>query len=104
MPSKLEVKVTGDRHTALRIKKVRNRLGDPKPALEAFARPVARQNRRAFETEGAAIGHPWPSLSPKYAKWKSTHGYNEGTLIRERRLIKDLTQLKKLWVKHLDID
>ena len=55
------------------LEELGRRLGDLTPVWREVVSDWKAQEKRVFETEGAAIGVRWPPLSPRYAAWKAKH-------------------------------
>lgn len=75
-----------------RLKRMRERASDLRPAWRRVGDLIARYQRVRFRTEGAFPGTPrWAPLTPEYAAWKlATYG-PKPILQREGDLIRSLT-------------
>lgn len=88
----LVITIEGEKQLSFAIDTLSEKVSDFRPVWDEIAKDLMEWESEIFETEGAAIGRKWVSLSPKTVKAKQRKGYPLRPLVRTGRLIASLTQ------------
>lgn len=91
---RLEISVAGINVVKRDLLRFADRAQNIAPARDEIARILAEDNRRNFESEGAAGSYGrWKPLSPAYARWKQRHYPGRKILVRTGKLSESLTRV-----------
>lgn len=88
----LKIEVLGQVKLLHLLDGIEQRAEDFRPVWDEVARDLMDFEKRVFASEGAAIRHVWPSLSPDYLAQKMREGYPASILVRTGALKRSLTE------------
>lgn len=83
--------VVGDKDLVAKIRGMKRRARNAKPAFRKFIAVVRVHNAAVFASEGAVAGRRWAPLSPRYAAWKIGRIGPRPVLQFDGKLLRSLT-------------